>query len=496
MTMGTSSGGRQEQNGTFGDINYYQKGLQLAEAGRYQEALACIQKHLATAPDDVQALNDSGAILHCLGRLAEAVDCLVKARDLQADSAEIVWNLVEAYLAAGRADEAAQLFDDMERMGILSADVLNRTANAFLNRDNKADALEMLFRSLQLSPNQDVLKPMIQVIRGSRPKIAFFCGGDGTTFLDEIAEFTKRRFEVRLFQGQTEQELHELMEWSDISWFEWCTNLAAAASKMPKVCKNVIRLHRYEAYERWPEEVNWANIDVLITVGNSFVKDTIVNRVPYIESQTLIVTIPNGIDLEKFILTDRRRGKNIAFLGNLRMIKNPAFVLQCMQKLHYIDREYRLFFGGVFQEPVLEQYLRHMISALDLSDVVFFDGWQEDVNLWLQDKHYILSTSIIESQGMGLMQGMACGLKPVIHNFPGADQIFPSQYLFNISEEFCQQVLSDTYEPRRYRTFVEQNYSLKDQLYKISAVFNQLEAEIDSQQTRTASCALSESPKS
>jgi len=278
------------------------------------------------------------------------------------------------------------------------------------------------------------------------------------------------------------------MRWSDISWFEWCTNLAVTGSRQPKVCKNIIRLHRYEAYEHWPQQVCWANIDILVTVGNNFVMDALLSRVPYLESQTLVTTIPNGVDLEKFSFTDRQRGKNIAFLSNLRTVKNPAFVLQCMQKLHYIDPDYRLFFGGIFQDKALEQYLRHMVDALDLCDVVFFDGWQEDVRYWLEDKHYIVSTSIIESQGMGLLEAMACGLKPVIHNFPGAAEIFPSEFLFNISEEFCEQILSETYEPQRYRRFVEENYSLKNQLTKINNIFSQLETEIDSQQTGTQLC--------
>ncbi len=44
--------------------NDYQKGLELAEAGRHQEALVCIQKHLRTVPEDVEVLNDTGAILY------------------------------------------------------------------------------------------------------------------------------------------------------------------------------------------------------------------------------------------------------------------------------------------------------------------------------------------------------------------------------------------------------------------------------------------------
>ena len=120
-----------------------------------------------------------------------------------------------------------------------------------------------------------------------------------------------------------------------------------------------------------------------------------------------------------------------------------------------------------------------MVKALNLTEVVFFDGWQDDVNAWLQDKHYIVSTSIGESQGMGVVEGMACGLKPVVHNFPGADQIFPSEYLFNISEEFCGQVCDESYVPERYRKFVEERYSLERQLGAINRLFLRFESEIE-----------------
>jgi tetratricopeptide (TPR) repeat protein len=485
MGMNPNQSGEQRYCNVPGNTNYYERGLELAEAGKYQEALVCMQEYLLTRGGNAQILNDIGAILHCLGRSDEAIEYFNNARKYQNDSTEILWNLAEAYLAVGRAKETMELFDSMERVGILNVDVVNRTADLLLQQNNKADAIKILLRSLRIWPNQEILKPMIEVIRYKRPKIAFFCGGDGMVFLNEIIEFAKQRFPVQIFKGQTEEELHELMKWSDISWFEWCTNLAIMGSKQPKVCKNIIRLHRYEAYGQWPEQVHWSNIDTLIIVGNSFVKEALRQSVANLESRTHIATIPNGVNLEKFTFTKRRRGKNIAFLSNLRMVKNPAFVLQCMQKLHYIDPEYRLFFGGIFQNRSLEQYLKHMVNALELRDVVFFDGWQEDVRSWLEDKHYIVSTSIIESQGIGLLEAMACGLKPVIHNFPGANEIFPSEFLFNISEEFCNQILSDDYKSERYREFVEKNYSLKNQLTNINNIFTQFENEIESEQARS-----------
>ncbi len=467
-------------NNNYG--NDYQQGLEFAESGRYQEALDCIERHLQHEPDNAEIHNDIGAIFHCLGRTDEAIEHFVKARKLQGDSAEILWNLAEAYLAVGMPGEMPELFDSMEEMGILNADVLNRTATVFLNQGNKADAVETLLRSLDIWSDQEVLKPMLKVIHQKRPKIAFFCGGDGDTFLKDILEFTRQRFEVRVFEGQSEDELFELMQWSDISWFEWCTNLAVIGSNKPRVCKAIVRLHRYEAYEQWPEQMNWGNVDVLITVGNSVAREALSKRVPSLESQTSVVTIANGVNLKRFKFEDRHRGKNIAFLGNLRMVKNPAFMLQCMQKLNYIDCEYRLFFGGCFQDDVVEQYMKHMVEALDLSDVVFFDGWQEDVSRWLADKHYVVCTSMIESQGMGVLEGMSLGLKPVIHNFPGAGEIYPSEYLFNISEEFCEHIFSEDYRPRKYRKFVEEKYAQSVQLSKINNIFIQFESEMDSQQ--------------
>jgi pentatricopeptide repeat protein len=164
--------GQSQKESTSGD---YQKAVELAETGRYEEALGFIQEYLSSAPKDAEALNDAGSILHCMGYSQEAINHLVKARNLLPDSAEITWNLSETYLAAGQAEKAAELFDEMQRMGILNADVLNRTADVLLNTGNLADAVKMLERSLEISPNQEILKPIIEVIRR---KMTDACTGD------------------------------------------------------------------------------------------------------------------------------------------------------------------------------------------------------------------------------------------------------------------------------------------------------------------------------
>lgn len=142
----------------------YENALNLAEAGDHRQALENIRQRLAEAPDDPEALNDAGVILHCLRFSDEALEHLERARQFAPESPEIVWNLVETYLAAGRPQEAQRFFDDMQAMGILSADALNRTANAFLNNGDIPNALRMLRRSLEFSPEQEILKPMIEIL--------------------------------------------------------------------------------------------------------------------------------------------------------------------------------------------------------------------------------------------------------------------------------------------------------------------------------------------
>jgi glycosyltransferase involved in cell wall biosynthesis len=475
------------------ESNHYQRGLELASAGRYQEGLNCIREHLRIVPHDAQALNDAGAILHCLGHTDEAIAHLAKAQSLKADSAEIVWNLVEAYLAGGRAAEASSLFDSMEQMGILSVEVLNRTATMLLDQDRKGQAVEVLLRSCRLWPEQEVLRPMLDVIRSKRPKVAFFRNGSGEDgALAEICEFVRQRFQTEFHEGRRPlsqddrgpEEIADLVRWSDIAWFDGGGEMAVEASRLDASSRTVVSLRRSDLCGRWAKEVRWENVSILVQIGSSAVEDVLLEQVPDIRNRTRLVVVPHGVNLRRYTLRRRERGKHLACIGCLTMEANPAFLLQCMQKLHYIDPEYRLSFAGTFESPVLEQYIRHMVGTLNLSDVVAFEPSCGDLNSWLSDKHFIVASGIGESQLESLLAGMACGCKPVVHHFPGADRLFPQRHLFTIAEQFCEQVLSGDYEPRQYRRLVEERYPVERQLSTVNGIFQQLETEIESDPRR------------
>ncbi|HSW01234.1 MAG TPA: tetratricopeptide repeat protein [Sedimentisphaerales bacterium] len=484
-------------------LNHYQRGLELATAGRHQEGLHCIREHLRLAPNDPQALNDAGAILHCLGQTEDAIGCLTKARSVKADSAEIVWNLVEAYLAGGRAAEAVALFDSMEQLGILSIDVLNRTATLLLDQGRMGLAIDVLVRSRRLWPEQEVLTPMLEVIRSRRPKVAFFRAGAGEDgVLAEICEFVQERFQTEYYQGlglvsesdASHEAMASLLRWSDIAWFDGGGPMAAEASRLRGDARIVVSVRRSDLCDRWAKDVRWENVSILVQIGSSAVEEVLVEQVPDIRNRTRLVVVPNGVNLQRYVLRRRERGKNLACIGCLTMQANPAFLVQCMQKLHYLDPGYRLSFAGSFESPILEQYIRHMVRTLDLTDVITFEPSFGELNGWLSDKHYIVACGIGEDQIEALLAGMACGLKPIVHNFPGADKLFPPQHLFNIAEQFCEHVLAREYEPEQYRRFVEQRYPLEQQLNRVNGILQQIETEIESRPERAAREASCEIP--
>ena len=215
-----------------------------------------------------------------------------------------------------------------------------------------------------------------------------------------------------------------------------------------------------------PGQVNWRNIDDLIFVA-PHIRDIALSKIPDLRKDVRTHIIPNGVDLDKFCFSERSKGFNIAYVGYLNYKKNPSLLLQCMRHLVGLDDRYMLHIAGEHQEMRSKLYFDHMITAMALEPNVSLYGWVNDIVSWLADKQYILSTSLLESFGYGIAEAMACGLKPLIHNFIGAKELYPKKYCFNSVKEFGTMILDADYRPDEYRKYIEENYSREKQFQEI-----------------------------
>lgn len=245
------------------------------------------------------------------------------------------------------------------------------------------------------------------------------------TFINDTIEQLRRNNEVKLVDLNQASQMDSFLEWADIAWFEWCDNLLIEATKRPKRCPIICRLHSYEAFTDMPGQVDWSKVDLLVFVNDS-VKQIFEQQVAI---RPRMIVVHNGVDLDRFsIPNDKTYGKKIASVGYINYKKNPALLLYCFKKIHEYDPAYTLHIAGSHQDPRIKLYFDHFLAENPLP--VVFDGWVEDMPAWYADKDFVISTSLFESFHYSIAEGMASGLMPLIHNWYGANQLYPNSYLY------------------------------------------------------------------
>lgn len=445
-----------------------EQALHLAQSGQLQQAIQQIEEYLSYQPANGQAWNDAGVILASQGKFSEAIYYFQQALNRETFPPCVYRNIAVAYLRAGKPDKALAYFEPLCQHRLLDMQLAAGWAQAFEAQGNIAGAISILARCEQaLGVLSEPLEQRWNQLRSQRAKLAFFVGGDGQTFLKPIIEYLAKRHPIEIFDGGDAKQFEHLLNWCDIAWCEWATNLAQTITQTPRKCRVIVRLHRYEAYEPWPAAIRWENVDCLITVGNSMVLEALKSWQPDIQKKTSLVTIPNGVDLSKIPFRRRQAGKKVAFVGNLRWVKNPHLFLLCAAELLKQDPSYHFYIAGAYQDILMRQLVEHAGKLLGIQEHIHYCGYQKDIVSWLEDKSYIVSTSMIESQGMAILEAMAAGIKPVIFHFPGADEIYPTCYLFNTPQEFCEKIRLDDYYSDQYRDFVALNYSLEKTLLAV-----------------------------
>lgn len=303
--------------------------------------------------------------------------------------------------------------------------------------------------------------------------IAFFCVNKGDAFLDHIVNSLKENYNVKKILVDEDYSLMDkAMIWADICWFEWCDELIVYASKL-EIAKNkkiICRLHSYEAFGSTIYNVNWNNVDKVIFVAEH-VRDNVLSKVSISEEKINIIY--NGIDLKKFAFKPRKKGFNIAYVGYINFKKGPMLLLHTIKAIVDRDSRYKFYIAGKFNDERYIVYFNQMLKELGIENNVIYSGWRNDINVWLEDKNYIISSSLWEGNPVGVMEAMAEGIKPLIHNFFGAKKQF-GKYVWSSIDECIEKLQTDDYDSEEYRKFIVDNYSLEKEMKSINSLINDI----------------------
>ncbi|NQT81531.1 glycosyltransferase family 4 protein, partial [bacterium] len=222
----------------------------------------------------------------------------------------------------------------------------------------------------------------------------------------------------------------------------------------------ICTLRSYEYFSEHPREVNWANVDDLVFVADH-VRRLSLERFPALRDVRVSV-IPDGIDPDRFTYRRRAKGRDIAWVGFLNHKKNVPLLLEIASQL----RDYRFHVAGIFQDERLRTYWEHYVRVNGLDNIRLY-GWVEDVNAFLEDKNYILSTSLWEGTQVAVLEAMAKGIKPLVHAWIGAEELYGPAGIYRNTAELRQALNDGSYQSGEYRRWIEEHFSLAKRLARI-----------------------------
>lgn len=427
--------------------NKLKEGETLFADGMIEEAERCFLSLVENNSNCKEAYNNLGAIAFQRNDATSAIDYFTRSLEIDPFYKDAVINYTDLLNTLGQVHLAIPLLEKIVENDPSDNDVTN------------------------------ILKKMSSINK-NKSKLAIICLPGLESFLGDIINFLRTRCEVKVCYSTNVQEIDTTITWSNIVWLEWANELTINLTNHPEnILKDkytICRLHSYEAFEGFAGKINWTNISDLIFVAEH-IKNIVIQQVPDLPKLVNnIHIIPNGIDLAKFSFKDRNRGKNIAFVGSLNSKKGPMLLLHAFRELVQRDNGYRLFMAGEVQDGRYPLYFSQMMQEMGLESNIQFDGWTKNINSWLEDKQYIICTSVLEGHPVGLMEAMARGLKPLIHNFVGARGIYPEKFIWNTIPEFVRMAMEDNYDSTEYRSFIESNYSLDKQIESIYTIITQM----------------------
>jgi hypothetical protein len=196
---------------------------------------------------------------------------------------------------------------------------------------------------------------------------------------------------------------------ADAVWTEWANEDAfeAAASG---VCKRlVVRLRGFEAFGPL-DRLEWSNVDALV-YESPFLKQLVESQLPGLRGFRSHV-IPSGVDVNSIPFKERKPGPVVALVARGVADKGYQLAFEWARRRPDIQLHVAL----ALPEPRLKRYLEYTKpDNVTIHPQVDTVRWLDEI-----DANYLLSASNWESLGYTIAEAMAMGIKPLIHDTPGA----------------------------------------------------------------------------
>jgi glycosyltransferase involved in cell wall biosynthesis len=443
----------------------------LIKSGRIEDALEEIAVCLEQEPDSLRALMDLGVASHRLSRHAEAASAFRRILEIDPGHREAAKSLCLALLADGEKEECGKAADTLAASFSSDHAELALAATVYQALGRTCDARISIDRAIELSgvANHDEYRDLRASISGLpkptrvkyRPELAILCGTGMDSFIHGLAEGLSPYCAVHKHVASHPNDLIRGIQNAGTVWLEWGNQMSQAILQQKDRLRGkqvIVRIHSYEVVDGLVDRLDFSAATDLVFVS-SFIRDLFLEKKLKIPAACRIHVIHNGIDLCRFRYVPRdMNGGKIAFLAHISYKKGPMVLMQAFAFLQKRHPEATLHVGGGFQDRRFEIAMPHFIREAGLSESAVFYGHVKDPDIWLEDKDYILCTSPMESQGVGILEAMSRGCRPLVYNFPGAPDIYKREHLWTTFDDL-EERYSAPADPEETSEFTARHYS-------------------------------------
>jgi len=460
--------------------------------GQTREALARVREFLIEEPDNLRALNDLGAILQTLGDGPGAVGAFARALEIAPDNRETRGNLALALAASEKWAEAKEHLQKLLAENQNEARLWAWLAKVEQAQGQTKTAVEYLDKALTLDPDQPILQEARDKLRETldqpapaapapKPSVLMCCQKSLEHFALELCDELEKKALVKRVVADNYGPLEWPIKSAQTVWLEWGSELAIEATSDPMQLKGkkvIVRMHSFEILNRLAAKINFQAVTDVVFVCH-YMRRLFERLMPgRLTEHHRVHIIHNGIKLERFPFIPDKGRKKIAVVGKLDAKKDPMLMIQAFTFLRHRHPELELHVAGGPDDNRYYLSLPDFLAKNDLEQCTRFYGQVKDIPGWLADKDFILCTSPIESQGVGLLEAMHRGLRPLIYDFPGAEDLYPRQWLWRNLDELEALVLGGP-EPEDCRDFVAEKYSMARQAANFLKVISGREAVVE-----------------
>jgi len=284
-----------------------------------------------------------------------------------------------------------------------------------------------------------------------------------------------------------------LIEWADLIWFDTCDNNLKSAmnpsdSLQAEWLKDGIIESDMHKMDLTGKKIIVRPIDIEVWSGHhadeklwDLVNDCIF-LAPHIrdimmadsrpqQSNMNVHVIPHSVNLNKWIFRDRQHGFNIAVVAEVWESKGIDNVLQIAYKLKQIDPRYHIYYVGKNQDYHWHQFYRKEFIEHNQLPITFLE-WVDNLDEWLEDKNYLLHSSIKEAVSAATAEAAAKGIKPVLHAFGGYEPLWgDSGWVWQGIDEAISMITNSDYNSQSYRDYlIKKEYTTDQMMQRIQAI--------------------------